>query len=73
MDYCDVYHNVRFTAVNHGFEAAAEPGLDARPSINTRMQQNTLVSMLSAVWVVNMYALTFHFNRKLQSSLFIVF
>lgn len=29
-----------FTAVNLGFEAAAEPGLDARPSINTRMQKN---------------------------------
>ncbi|TSK38535.1 Protein NLRC5 [Bagarius yarrelli] len=31
----DSYHNLIFTAVNLGFEAAAEPGLDARPTINT--------------------------------------
>ncbi|KAI5098152.1 solute carrier family 12 member 3 [Silurus meridionalis] len=30
-------------SVNHAFEAAAEPGPDTRPSINTRMYQNSLL------------------------------
>lgn len=49
IDYRDPYNDLDFTAVNQGFEAAAEPGLDARPTINTCMHQNTLVSMLCTV------------------------
>lgn len=48
-------YDLNLTAVNQGFEAAAEPGLDARPAVNTGMQQNILVSMLSTVVVDNKY------------------